>query len=407
MVTIMSNDTKRIQTIMIIGGGWEQTALIKSAAQRHLRIVLTDPDHNCPGREWADSFYRVDPRDLPRLYQIAQAEKPQGITADECDYAHYAAVYLANRLDFANGGMQAAQYTTNKKWMREKVRDAEVMQPRFFACNTCEAAEAAVELIGLPVIVKPVDNRGAFGVRVIYDRQALKPAVFDAIEFSHSREILVEAFIEGVHITVDGCVDQQGKHHNLAVASKKIIPGDKPIITEVQYPAEISNEYYTHVLTTNTQVINALQIKAGLTHSEYIVDQRGRCFLVESANRGGGVLTSAVIVPHLSGVNLNNLLLANALNEPCDIEPVFSDRYCRLVFFVFAAGTVKQIKGVIDAQSLPGVLHLRLFIEVGQCLSAPQSGAGRHGFAILSAADPSALETLYDQVSGMLEVEYA
>ena len=395
-----------VKTLMIVGGGWEQVSLIKAASARGLRIVLTDSSPTCPGREWADCFYSVEPRNLPELLTIAEKEHLDGITADECDYSHYAAAFIAEQLHLPGDGLTPSQYTSNKKWMRERVRDAEVMQPRFFACATLDNARSAADLIGWPIIVKPLDNRGAFGVNVVREERELERAFLDALMNAHSREVIVEAFVEGIHITVDGCVDQVGVHHNLALASKKIIPGDKPIITEVLYPADITETQAQQVLQTNIRVIEALCIKSGLTHSEYIIDDRGRCFLVETANRGGGVLTSALIVPRLSGVDINGLLLANALGESFAVEPVDSGSCCVLTFFVFKPGRMREVLGIDKVQLLPGVLHFRLLVEPGDELISPRSGAGRHGFAILEAQDKVALKHLYEKIENSIEVIY-
>ena len=291
------------KTLMIVGGNWEQQMLVETAKSMGLTIVLTDSDIDCAAKKYADFFYQIESRNLTELLSAAKKHNVDGVIADECDYSHYAAVVIAHHLGLPNDGLAAAQVTTNKAWMREKVRDAAVMQPRFFACNTLEQSSQAVKLIGLPVIVKPVDNRGAFGVSIVRSDAELEPAFLEALMNAHSREVIVEAFIEGTHITVDGICDETGRHHNLAMASKQILPGEKPVITDVVYPARLSEAWATHVYGVNQKVIAALGIHSGFTHSEYIVDEKGRCFLVETANRGGGVLTSAKILPHLAGVN--------------------------------------------------------------------------------------------------------
>jgi biotin carboxylase len=395
------------QVLMVIGGNWEQRKLVETAKEMGLTLVLTDPDENCAARPLADHFYVCDPRNLTFLLGIAERHRIAGVTADECDYSHYASAYIAECLGLPGDGLEAAQNTTNKAWMRERVRDADVIQPRFFPCTTLEAARRAVELIGWPVIVKPVDNRGAFGVNIARSDSELAAAFLDAVRNAHSRQVMVEAFVEGVHITVDGCFDQQGTHHNLAIASKQVLSGERPIITEVLYPADIPETTRDYVMQMNSRVVAGLGIRSGLTHSEYIVDAKERCFLVETANRGGGVLTSALIVPHMSGVDLNRLLISNALGRDFAVVPTPRKGICLLTFFVLKPGQVAEVKGLDAARNLPGVLFLRLLIKPGDVLTRPKSGAGRHGFAILEASDTAALERLRLKLLDTLEVIYA
>lgn len=392
---------------MVIGATWEQVPLIRKAKEMGLEVLATDPRADAEGLALADSTATLDPRDLPRALDLAKRYAPDGVVADECDYSHYAAVFLSEHMGLTNDGLVAAQLTTNKQWMREACREAHIMQPRFFACRSMDEARAAARVIGWPMIVKPVDNRGAFGVNVAEDETTLRAAYLDALMNAHSRMVLVEAFIEGIHITVDGCVDQDGAHHNLGIATKRVTEGKKPIITEVNYPAEIPNDMRDRVADANSRVVEALGIKGGLTHSEYIVDKPGRCFLVETANRGGGVLTSNVIIPLHSGVDPSELIISTALGEAYRVVPKPYRGCVALKFFVFKPGKLDSIGGVDEALAIPGVHYLRLLVKPGDVLESPRSGAGRHGFAILQAPDQEAIKRLHRDVLGTLRVAYA
>ncbi|NEO12170.1 MULTISPECIES: ATP-grasp domain-containing protein [unclassified Moorena] len=391
---------------MIIGATWEQVPLIETAKHQGHTVLATDPNPNAVGLALADETAILQPRDLNQALAIAKKHQIQGVTADECDYSHYAATFISASLGLPHAGMAAAQVTTNKRWMRERCREHHILQPRFVPCRTMDDVNLAADLIGFPLIIKPTDNRGSFGVHKLDRAEQLEAAYLDALMNAHSREILVEAYIEGIHITVDGCVDQTGQHHNLGIASKQVTPGEKPIITEVLYPAAISEEMTNHVLKTNNKVVEALGITNGATHSEYIVDEKGRCFLLETANRGGGVLTSGKIIPEISGVNISELLIANALGEPYEVHSQLNKQAAMLTFFVFESGTVKAISGIEEAENIPGVLHLQLRIKPGDVLLPPQSGAGRHGFGILTANNSNALQNLREKVVHAITLEY-
>lgn len=393
-------------TLMIIGGNWEQRLLVEKAKAMGLRVVLTDPSDHCASKPLADVFYQVQPRDLSKILAVAQSENVQGVIADACDYSHYASVVVAHSLGLPSAGLEAAQHTTNKSWMRECVRDAAVMQPRFFTCKSLEEANKAQALIGLPVIIKPVDNRGAFGVSIVRTIEELERAFLDALINAHSRAVMVEAFVEGTHLTVDGICDEHGVHHNIAMASKTILPGEKPVITNVTYPAKISDELKAHVFDINHKVIQALGIHKGLTHSEYILDAKGRCFLVETANRGGGVLTGAKILPHLSDADLYGFLISGALGREAALHVNKVNDCIQLAFFVFDNGKVANVAGVDEVKELEGVLHFQLLIDKGQVINRPKNGAERHGFAIISAPDYESLAALKAKIDSTLEVSY-
>lgn len=380
--------------------------MVKRAKELGYTVVATAPDAGAEGAVLADHFEVANPRDLQRVLDLVLKYDVDAITADECDYSNYAAGFVRNFKGWPHFGMEALQCTTNKRWMRERCRSHHVVQPRFVACRNLQEVQAAAELIDFPVIVKPVDNRGSFGVRRVDSEEHLESAFLHALMNAHSREVLVEAYIEGTHLTVDGCVDSSGRHVNLGIASKKIMVGDKPIITEVIYPAEISDALTAHVLETNTKVVEALGIRRGVTHSEYILDSHGRCFLLETANRGGGVLTSNVIIPAVSGVDISEVLVREAFGEEFTVVPGPGGKAAMLGFLVFPPGKVGSIGGVEAASALPGVLHLRMLIQPGDVLVPPQSGAGRHGFGIFVGESREAVRTLCRAVNEAIALEY-
>jgi biotin carboxylase len=392
---------------MIVGATWEQVPLVKKAKEMGCEVIATAPYPGADGFAYADYAEVVDPRDLQQVLDLVRKHSVDAITADECDYSNYAAAFVRNEMGWHHHGMDAVQVTTNKRWMRERCREHHIVQPRFAACRTVEEVREAAELIDFPVIVKPVDNRGSFGVRRVDREEDLESAFLHALMNAHSREVLVEAYIEGTHLTVDGCMDAEGRHVNLGVASKKVMPGEKPIITEVIYPAEISPELTAHVLESNTKVIKALGIRRGITHSEYILDARGRCFLLETANRGGGVMTSNMIIPAISGVDISELLVREAFNEPFDVKPWKDSKAAMLGFLVFPPGKVAKIDGVEAAAAHPGVLHLRLLIKEGDTLVPPQSGAGRHGFGIFTGGSREEVRALCEATNHAINITYA
>ena len=379
--------------ILIIGASWEQIPLIKAAKKLGCEVIATSPTINAEGFTYSDHAELADPRDLETLLDIAHKFSVNAVTADSCDYSNYAAMFLRNKMGWRNYGMDAVQVTTNKHWMRLKCAEQKILQPKFFACRTYLEVCKAAQIIHFPLIVKPADNRGSFGVTRVDNAINLEGAFLHALLNAHSREVLVEEYIDGTHLTIDGCMSSDGRHINLGIASKKVTGDAIPIITEVLYPANIDTEIIKNAYVANDRVIEALEIKRGLTHSEYIVNPDGDCYLVETANRGGGVLTSGIIIPLVSGVNLPEILILEALDRPFDISPSRKPLFAMLDFLAFEPGVVEHIEGLLEAESHPNIAHLKMMVKEGDLIGRPQSGAGRHGFAIYTG---NSLDDLHD-----------
>ena len=397
---------KKKHTLMIIGSGWEQIPIIRKAYNDGYNLVLTDQNPNAEGFKFSKINELLDPRNLIKGLEIAKKYNVDGIVADQCDYSSYAAKILQNILKNKGSEIFDIQFTTNKKWMRETCKKYKIKQPRFFSCYTIEQLNAASKKIGFPLIIKPVDNRGNLGVSKVEKETDIKSAFFEAIINSHSREILVEEFIEGRHITVDGCVDKDGVHHNLCIATKKIKKGSNPIILEVLYPGNLSDKQIKKVYNINNKIVKSLSIQDGLTHTEFIINKKNECYLVEIANRGGGVLTSSTIIPELTKVNTHSLLISSSLNSNFDLEICKTNKCVLLYFLNFKSGKVHKINGVKEILKIKNIMDLRLNFKKGDLIRSPTSGAKRHGFVILKGNTKSEIKNLLTIVKKKLKIEY-
>lgn len=396
------------RSILVIGAGWEQVPLLRKAKETGLEVMATHVKAEAEGFALARRSAVVDPRDLPAVLDLARRNHVEAVTADQCDYSIYAAAYVARCLGLPGPDLSAVQRATNKKLTRLAcMQDRSIFQPEFVSCTTFEEARRAVEEIGLPIVFKPVDNRGAFGVTRVDDVREVEAAYLVALANSHSREVLVERWIDGRHVTVDGFAFARGAHRVLAMATKRIISGPRPIIDEVLYPGELDDADRDGLAEATLRIVRSLGIDRGATHSEFIVDAMGRPYLLEIANRGGGVHTASIIVPAVSGVDVCDLLVRQAVGEdPAPVEHVEA-RGAALSFIIFAPGRLERIEGLEACLALPGVLHLQLLVQPGDTLRPPESGAGRHGFLITSGAGLVEARSVAEEVRRRLRPVYA
>jgi biotin carboxylase len=395
----------RKKRMMIVNAGWEQVDLIRAAKEMGLYVIATDASSDAAGFSFADEHHVVDPRNLPALYELAATSHPDGIVADQCDYSHYASAFIAERLKLPGSGLSAVQNCTNKKWMREACQRAGILQPAFIPCKNFDEVRKAAADIGYPVIVKPLDNRGNFGVNKVEDDSQLLEAYYEAIANAHSRECLVEKFIEGTMATVDGFA--AGHHRTLAVASKKMLGGRKRVAMEIQYPGNFAPEVMERLRRTHDRVVQALGITRGCTHGEYMVTESGDVYLIECANRGGGCYTSSRIVPALSGFDISKSLLLLALGESVRLpESEEMTGAVVLSFFKLPPGKIKAIQNLDLLLADDRVLAMRLAVKPGDEVRDITNDANRHGFVIARGQTVAEASLFAESVKHKLEVIY-
>lgn len=377
-------------TIYLMRSLWEQRPLIEAATEFGATVVAVDEDDDAEGFDLAAVSETITTlRDLDDCLAVADKHDVDAVVSDECDYSFFACSYLGERLDVPAVDLATAQLTTNKKRMRRRAGES-VAQPAFRVCTTLAEVTAAVEDISLPCIIKPTDNRGGFGVSRVTTKSDIPAAFYDALAQAHSREVLVEEFIEGVPLSIDGYY-LGDTHRSLAVGSKNTSMGSLYPNLQIQYPAAIDQSAIETAKGINDAVADTLGISMGATHAEYIYAD-GELYLLEFQNRGGGVHTSAKIVPELTGFDVSTQLLADATGQETGQESsqYWMESACVMDFLDFEPGYVTDITGLKSIRDREDVLTFRLYFDTEQEIEDFTAFTDSHGVIITTG------ETLSD-----------
>ena len=391
--------------VLVINLGWEQTPLIDRLSEKGFELY---------GIHYSEDYYRppifeevlvCDLRNLTDIVDFAGRIKPDAVISDQCDYSQFAQAVIAEKFGLPGPRIEQAQTGTNKYIQRLKSEQAGVKIPEYAVCTNPEQALSFAEEIGYPVILKPVDNRGSFGVNKVHCGEELYEAYFSALVNSHSRYVLVEKFISGVQITVDGyCFPGYGCK-SLALATKKMLGDEKQVAVDILYPGELDDELYERAMTNNEFVNNVLGFKFGMLHSEYMIDESGDIYLIETANRGGGVFTSEIIVPAVSGIDLLEQYISDISDGSKSLYQGNIERNKTLLkFFSFSPGYIKDIAGLDDVVKDDEVKKLRLIIKPGDTIQPVTNDADRHGFFILSCEN--GIRAKAEKLEKMIKVVY-
>ena len=387
--------------VLVIGLSWEQQPLIDRMLEHGWKLYgfhQNDSFGVSRARELNDCFQQIqlgDLRDLASMTAFAKQIKPESVVSDQCDYSHFAQSLVATNCNLPGPSLEAAQISSNKYLQRLQCKKQNIDVPEFRWCSNWNEVHTAAHSLGFPVIVKPTDNRGSFGVNRVDSDTGLEAAFLDAIAHSHSRTVLVEEFVEGIHITVDGYAFPELGCKSLALATKGLLPNtSNQVAVDIIYPGELASSLYDKAMTINEDVNRKLGYQFGMTHSEYMVTDDDRIVLIESANRGGGCFTSQLIVPNVSGVNLVDQLLSDIQGHSTCHYATPNRTPTILKFVSFPGGEIDSIDGMDKVQSDEHVLAARLAVEPGSVIQPVSNDANRHGFVIYSDREKTNPEQL-------------
>jgi len=269
--------------------------------------------------------------------------------------------------------------------------------------EVCQVDEALLfgEHKGYPLILKPKRSQSSLGVFKVDNPLQLREAFPRTLALSLSGSILVEQFMDGKEITVEGlCLN--GRHTVLAVSEKEHYAFNPCVARCLSYPPRFSSTLLNRIRDVANQVVHALQLKDGLTHAEYRIvgDQP---YLVEIAARGGGTRIASLIVPWVSGIPVYDLWLCSLEGQTAEI-PRPLQRAAALEFFDFAPGRVKAVRGLEAASRL--VADIGLAFAPGDTLIRPADDTTRLGHFIVLGEDRDAVDQHCARVREVVRVEY-
>ena len=209
--------------------------------------------------------------------------------------------------------MYQAALTFNKKDLLAVLKAYDVKMAASFYLHQNDKADldAIIRKVGLPCFVKPNKAGSSFGISKVMDKSELQPAIAKA--FQEDDELLVEAFLDGVEVTV-GVIQYQGETRVLPIT--EIVPdashrffdyvakyeGASQEIT----PARISDDLTTYISSEAKRIYEVLNMK-GLSRSEFIIVNNIPYFLEMNIIPG---LTTMSLLPQqvkASGIGLTNL----------------------------------------------------------------------------------------------------
>ncbi|GCE64760.1 hypothetical protein OMCYN_00682 [cyanobiont of Ornithocercus magnificus] len=391
-----------MKRVLIISPGWEQAPLINRLHTTwNCNLYAICPDKGLSFCKLFKDICITNNRDLSTILAYAEQLQPDAVISDQCDYSLLVQAAISTKLGLPGPTLEAAQLTNNKFLQRKLASSSGVLIPDYKLCLSPSDALAFAEGFGYPVILKPIDNRGSIGVTKVGKPDELSTAFFSALANSHSRLVLAETFIAGQQVTIDGYAFSSVGYQSIACGSKVMSGEEIQVALGIAYPGDLDSSLHNKIVQVNNKVSSVFNFNYGMTHSEYIV-QKGKIYLVETANRGGGVLTSEVVVPLASGINLLDQYISDCLGYRFNYYHIPERNPVALRFLNFEPGRVAAIYNWDTLTCDPRCIYSRLMVKPGDQINKITSDADRHGFIIFRGSIYEA-----DSLISKVQLDYA
>lgn len=396
-------------SLMVLGAGMCQVPIIRMAQGMGFEVIAVSISGDYPGLTVADRSLEVDVRDREKILAFAREAGIRGILTDQTDIPVTTVAYVAERLGLPGIDYECACRFTNKYLMRQYAERFGVPVPGFARASSPGEARRAVSGLSMPIVVKPVDSQGSRGVTVVRDLADLDEAVAAARAFSPLSTAILEEFCEGREVVVQGFVSDY-RLTNLIMGDRVYfdIPG-LFIPKQTLFPSVLPDDIQDRVLAVNTRLIESFSPRFGITHSEYLVNERtGEIRLVETAIRGGGVFISSDLIPLACGIDVNSLVIGLATGQAAvslDTSAMVR-RASGYVCFTLPEGVIRKVEGTEALKALHGVHRAHVDdLFVGRKTGRLSDKTMRLGPILIRGSDRKDLDEAIQAIQNTLSVE--
>ncbi len=379
------------QSILIVAAGPLQMPLIEAARLRGLRIVAVDANPAAPGMRMANAAFAIPLDEYDAILDVAERQRVAAVASLCTDFAVRATAHVAERLHLPGLSVAAACNATDKRRMRRRFAIAGAPSAPFREVHDADSAVAAARELGYPVALKAPRSAGSRGVfRIGCDRQ-MRERFPDARSYEFTGALLVESWMEGPEVSVEGCCFE-GEVHVAQITDKLVYRGDSPVEAGHTQGSRLSATAQRDIRICTAEGIRALEMDNCGFHAEIKVCSEG-ARIVEIAARLGGDRIATHLTPLSTGIDLVSAILDIALGKPPAMEPKWHRGSAIRYFDAGRCGVLASVSGLEDIPAMPGFELLVAGSDRGRPLQpgypipAIQSSLDRYGYAIFSGAD--------------------
>ncbi len=372
-----------MKRLLMLGGGIMQIPALRIAKSRGWKVYLADGNEKAMGRDMADVFLHIDLRDREGLLEAARRIKREegldGVFTAGTDFSTSVA-YVAENLGLPGIDYSVALSATDKSLMRQKFRLHEVPSPRYTSLEKGEDIESVMEKLSFPLVVKPVDNMGARGVRRVDNKEELERAVENALKASRVGRAIIEEYMEGAELSYDAIV-YRGEITICGIADRHI--RFSPYFVEMGHtmPSDLPEDTLREATKVFKQGIKALGIDNGAAKGDIKITDKGPMIGEIAARLSGGYM-SGWTFPYSSGVDVTGAALNISVGlPPGDMEPKFNLVSAERAF-ISIPGRVARVEGVEEAKSEARIRDVFLRIGKGDKVTFPANNVEKCGNVI-------------------------
>ncbi|MEU7211447.1 ATP-grasp domain-containing protein [Streptomyces sp. NPDC044989] len=309
--------------------------------------------------------------------------RPDGVICR--DEVHpFAVAELARDLGLPHESVAAARILADKSAVRARLTEHGVGSLRWRVAATEAEGLAAVDEIGLPVVVKPTAGGWSVGVTVAWTREDAARALAELLRVPAGRDgapprALVEEYAVGRHVSAELLV-ADGRTVLLGFAERLPAPTGQTAELGGHFPARLDQDAAARAFVLDA--VRALGLRRSAVHAELLLTPTGPELIEFNGRIAGHVVTRQM--SYALGRSLTRDLMALATGEPVEeAGPPESVVALHQLYSPVAA----VVRGGKPADVLgPDVIETHLAVAPGDRVRALRTNHDRIGYVLARGA---------------------
>lgn len=378
---------------------YRTSAFLAAAAQLGVDVTVASEQPNTLTDLNRSALLTLDFSDpaecADRVVEFSQSYPVQAVIPVDSQVSSAAAA-IAARLGLPSNSLASVTAANNKQQMRQLLAQAGLPSPAFRLCRFDDDLAELAQQTHFPCVIKPLALAASQGVMRADDPAELMlgcrrlQQILACDSVSAVDQFLVEDFVSGPEVALEGIVTA-GQLRVLALLDKPD-PLDGPFFEETIYttPSRHSADDQQAVIEVAQQAIEALGLSHGPLHAELRLSDNGPV-VIEVNPRSIGGLCSRVL-RFGSGLSLEELIITHALDSQFVLPERQSGAAGVMMIPTPAAGELKKISGLEQAQSIDGIEEVTISVHVGKQLVPLPEGSEYLGFIFARGDTPGLVE---------------
>jgi len=332
-----------MKVAIVLGGTTDHIDLIAELRKRGYKIVLIDYYENPPAKQVADIFFKESILNKEKVLAITKKYNANLIITACIDQALPVACYVAEKLNLPKPfSYKTSINTTNKAYMKSLMIKLGIPTSRFIVYK--KNSHFNLAKLKLPLVIKPVNRNGSFGVRIVHTQLELNNYLNHSI-YAKDTFSIIEEFNKGFEYSVDAYINHTSNAKILMISKiiKKNIGKNIKLITQIITPTNLSLEVISKISTICNQIAVGFNLKNTPLILQIVINDNNINVIEFAPRIGGG--SKHIVIKLVTGINILDKLISSFLNSPRQLLNINTNNYYYSLNFIYTVkGIFKAIK---------------------------------------------------------------